>query len=380
MPSVFPDSFAASASGSAPAFQTVPLLAVRRGAEVESLHRGSVAVVAEDGRLLAAAGDPLQEVFLRSAAKPFQLTPLLASGGERAFGLTTEEIALAAASHGGEELHVAAAREILRRGGFTERDLRCGAHRPMGEEAASALATRGEEPAAVHNNCSGKHAAMLLACRLLGFPARTYDRPDHPLQRRIRAHLARFAGLPEEAIGIAVDGCAVPVFRAPLYNLALSYARLLGARLRGETLAEERARRRIAAAMAAAPLHVAGTGRFTTALLAEYGGPLIGKEGAEAVYAVAVAPRLARRAARALGLSPRGADGALGIAFKIEDGNERGRNLVCVELLRRLGLASGRRLERLRRAAPPAVRNARGDVVGEMRPLFSLGVFAPGRR
>ncbi|HEV8266771.1 MAG TPA: asparaginase, partial [Thermoanaerobaculia bacterium] len=152
----------------------VPLLVVTRGARVESVHRGSVAVVAEDGRLVAAAGNPLQPVFLRSASKPFQLTPFLASGGEKRFRLTTEEIALAAASHAGEPFHTRTALGILQKGGFRVDDLHCGAHAPMREETARELAWRREKPNSLHNNCSGKHAAMLLACRMRGEDPKSY--------------------------------------------------------------------------------------------------------------------------------------------------------------------------------------------------------------
>jgi L-asparaginase II len=327
-------------------------------------------VVAADGRLLAAAGDPLQPVFLRSAAKPFQLTPFLAAGGERRFHLSVEELAVASASHGGEPFHTRTVLALLRRGGFTADDLHCGAHAPMREEAAGALSARHEKPTALHNNCSGKHAAMLLACRLLGLEPASYWRPDHPLQRRILDVVSRMTGVAEERIGLGVDGCSVPVYQVPLYNLALSYARLVGPRLAGESTREFAARRRIVAAMTEAPEMVAGTGRFTTNLLREFGGSLLGKEGAEGVYAVGASSRLAAS------LPVRG---AIGIALKIEDGAERGRDAVTVEVMRQLGLAEGSRLGRLRRLARRPVRNVRGEVVGGMKPVFSLDLFAPER-
>jgi L-asparaginase II len=327
-------------------------------------------VVAADGRLLAAAGDPLQPVFLRSAAKPFQLTPFLAAGGERRFHLSAEELAVASASHGGEPFHTRTVLALLRRGGFTADDLHCGAHAPMREEAAGALSARHEKPTALHNNCSGKHAAMLLACRLLGLEPASYWRPDHPLQRRILDVVSRMTGVAEERIGLGVDGCSVPVYQVPLYNLALSYARLVGPRLAGESTREFAARRRIVAAMTEAPEMVAGTGRFTTNLLREFGGSLLGKEGAEGVYAVGASSRLAAS------LPVRG---AIGIALKIEDGAERGRDAVTVEVMRQLGLAEGSRLGRLRRLARRPVRNVRGEVVGGMKPVFSLDLFAPER-
>lgn len=350
--------------------QSVPLLVVTRGGRVESVHRGSVAVVSADGRLFAAAGDPLQPVFLRSAAKPFQLTPFLAAGGDRRFQLSTEEVAVGAASHGGEPFHTRTVLALLRRGGFTVEDLHCGAHAPMREETARALSVRHEKPNALHNNCSGKHAAMLLACRLFGEDPSTYWRPEHPLQRRILDVVSRMTGVPEERIGLGVDGCSVPVYQVPLYSLALAYARVVGPRLAGEPAREFAARRRIVGAMTEAPEMVAGTGRFTTSLMREFGGSLLGKEGAEGVYAVGAPPRLADSLP---------AGGAVGIALKIEDGAERGRDAVTVEVMRQLGLAEGSRLGRLRRLARRPVRNIRGEVVGGMKPVFSLDLFAPER-
>lgn len=345
----------------------MPLIVVTRGSRVESVHRGSVAVVSEDGRLLAAAGDPLQSVFLRSASKPFQLTPFLAAGGERRFHLSTDEIALAAASHAGEPFHTRLALEMLERGGFGVDDLHCGAHVPVNDATARELAWRREKPSQLHNNCSGKHAAMLLACRLFRYDPKTYYRREHPLQKRILAVVSRMTGVPVEKIGLAVDGCSVPVFQIPLYNLALSYARLLGGRVPGESAREFAARCRIVEAMTSSPLMVGGTGRFTTNLMTEFGGELLAKEGAEGVYAIGVPARLSGRLP---------ARGAVGIALKIEDGAERSRDAVTVDVMRQLGLADGKRLVSLRRIARRPVRNVRGDVVGGMKPVFSLDLFA----
>jgi L-asparaginase II len=340
----------------------VPLVVVTRGGRVESVHRGSVAVVSEDGRLLASAGDPRQRVWLRSSGKPFQLAPFLAAGGEERFALSTEEIALGAASHSGEPAHVRLAAGMLAKGGFTESHLHCGAHPPIHEESARAIWAAGKSPTPLHNNCSGKHAAMLLACRMFGFDPSSYWMKGHPLQRRILASVSRMTGVPAARIPRAVDGCSVPVFSVPLAALALGYARLVGGGPRGESPAEAAARRRIAGAMAAAPEMVAGTGRFTTDVMREYGGAIVAKEGYEGVYAVGVSAALAGRGGK-----------AVGIAVKIADGAERGRDAVTVEVLRAMGLAKGARLSRLRRLAFRPILNVRGDVVGDLRTVFRIG-------
>jgi L-asparaginase II len=312
-----------------------------------------VAVVDERGVLVSGCGDSKAPVYVRSAAKPFQAIPLLEAGGEKKFRLTDDEIALMCASHGGEPRHAQTAERILRKGGFRVSDLECGAHAPMHEPAARELARRGAAASALHNNCSGKHAGMLLACRLLELPSAGYVDPSHVLQRRIRTVLARYAGVLESEITVAVDGCNLPVFRLPLSALACAYARLFASRVSGETPSAASARGRLVRAMGKSPFMVAGTGRFTTDFLAAGGGKWIGKEGAEGVYCVALAPSGSARH-------------AVGIAFKIEDGSARPRDAVTLDILGRLGRLPEPARRTLAAWAEPVVRNAAGADVGRI--------------
>src|SRR5207247_4842766 len=134
------------------------------------------------GHHLSLAGYPALRSCLRTAAKPFQAIPLIEYGGVEEFDLSGEEIALTCASHGGEPVHVATAAALLRKGDFDEEDLLCGAHPPYDEKAAADLRASGEPPSPLHNNCSGKHAGMLLATRLMDAPSTNYIDPPHPLQ------------------------------------------------------------------------------------------------------------------------------------------------------------------------------------------------------
>ncbi len=344
-----------------------PVLArVFRGPRVESVHRGDLAVVDSRGSLLAACGDAATPVYLRSAAKPFQAMPLLEAGGEKAFQLGDDEIALMCASHGGEPRHVRTAERILRKGGFRAADLECGAHAPWHEPSAAALARRGVKPTALHNNCSGNHAGMLLACRLLGLPSKGYTDPGHPLQRRVRSTLARCAGIAESEIGVAVDGCSLPVFRIPLSALGTAYARLLAPRGPREERAAAAARARVARAMIRSPLMVAGTERFTTAFIVGGRGRWIGKEGAEGVYAVGLAPSSTAKAA--------------GVVFKIEDGSARARDAVTLDVLSRLGRLPLEARRALAAYAEPRILNAVGLEVGRIEADVPLTRPAKARR
>ncbi len=254
-----------------------PLLArVLRGDFLESGHRGDAAVVDEEGGLLAWSGDPDRPIFPRSAAKPFQALPLIESGGAQRFRLGAAEIALLCASHGGEPRHVRVARGLLSRGGFSPKDLVCGPQEPMDPRSARLLARRGELRTKLHNNCSGKHAGLLLACRMRGLSPKGYWKGDHPLQTEIRRRLARLGSVREERMQVAVDGCGLPVHSMPLAALALAYARLVSRAVKGETPAEREARRLICGAMWEKPEMVAGRGRFTTAFLQAGRGRSIG--------------------------------------------------------------------------------------------------------
>jgi L-asparaginase II len=331
---------------------------VLRNGLPESWHFGAAAVVTPEGRPVARLGDPEAAgaaTFLRSAAKPFQALPLLLAGGAERFGLDAADLALVCASHSGGPEHVARAAALLAKGGFTVDDLLCGTHAPLGRDEARLLRQEGIAPTPLHNNCSGKHAGMLLACRLLGFPKEGYVDPGHPLQRLVLEQVSRLTGVPAEEIGLGVDGCSVPAFHMPVAAAARGYAALAdpaAAGLPGDLAA---AVRRAIAAMAAAPEMVAGRGRFTTRLIATTGGRVIGKEGAEGFYAVAVRGPV-----------------ALGIALKIADGGERCRDGAVLDLLRQMGSLSGEEFAALADLYRPVLRNCRELAVGEVRPELEL--------
>ncbi|MEE9471152.1 MAG: asparaginase, partial [Gemmatimonadota bacterium] len=213
------------ASGRASGY--VPLVEIVRGDVVESVHHGAISIVTDAGLSLAAAGDPATVTFLRSAAKPIQILPLLAEGAADRFGLTAEEIAVIIGSHGGESRHLDTVRSILKKTGLDESALRCGIHSPMHPPAARELRAGGREPTVLHKNCSGKHAGMLALAVALGAPVETYLEPDHPVQVRIRSAIQTFADLPDGGLKMAVDGCSAPTFALTLDRAALTFARLL---------------------------------------------------------------------------------------------------------------------------------------------------------
>jgi L-asparaginase II len=275
----------------------------------ESRHRGAVAGLAADGTQVISAGNTAVPFFPRSANKPLQATALLHSG----LDLDAELLALAAASHSGEDFHVDGVRKILSGAGLTEDDLRCPPSWPLDLETARRLIARGEGMSRIRMNCSGKHAAMLATCVLNDWPVRGYLAPDHPLQQVIRRTVEELAAQQVPVTG--VDGCGAPLFALTLAGLARAFLALV---LAGPGTPG----RRVADAMRAHPEWTSGTTRDERRLMDAVPGLLL-KGGAEGVDAFALADGQGVRAG----------------AVKIDDGAHRARTPVTVAALRLLGAA-----------------------------------------
>src|SRR5690242_17569476 len=209
---------------------------VTRGAVVESRHRVHAAVVDETGALTGVARDPSYVTAWRSCAKPFQVMPFLESGGFDQLGWGDDQLALACASHGGEPEHVALAERMLADIGMEEGDLACGPHDPLSARGVKLLRELGTRPTRLHNNCSGKHAAMLARAHTAGWHTYGYERAEHPVQRCCLEAVATWSGLAPADVGRAVDGCGVVVFSLPLDSMARAYARLTRAARDGEEI------------------------------------------------------------------------------------------------------------------------------------------------
>jgi len=339
-----------------------PLVEVRRGGLTESRHRGHLVAIEPDGNVVAFLGSPETVTFLRSSAKPLQAMPLLVSGAAERFGFTDPEVALACASHNGEPIHTEIAASMLQKIGLGPEALKCGVHEPYSVEFARDLRERGEAPNVLHNNCSGKHAAMLAVALHLGAPIDTYNKPEHPVQIQIGKTIAKFADVPVEDLVVATDGCAVPVFGLTVRAMALAYARLISPPASFDE-ATRNACRRIVRVMSAYPELIGGTSeRLDTEIMRAAPGLLVSKVGAEGVYTAGINP---------CEQWPNG----LGLAFKIEDGDDRrSRPTVVVESLRQLGVLRDASLEAVARYAFFPVLNRPGEIVGEIRAEFDLKI------
>ncbi|MFZ9428509.1 MAG: asparaginase [Burkholderiaceae bacterium] len=337
------------------------LVEALRGPTVESFHRGAVAVVDDQARIIWSCGDIERPIFPRSAVKLLQALPLVASGAADRLALSPAELALACASHGGEPGHTATAASMLAKAGVNEAILECGAHWPHHDASQRDLAQRGLQPTPLHNNCSGKHAGFVcVGCASSGLTGaalhdymRGYVEPEHPVMRQVSQAIAQATDYRLASAPVGVDGCSIPTYAVPLFNLALGFARAGTGRGLPKELAQAVVRLR--QSIASDPFMVAGSGRFDTLLMQRLGSRVCCKIGAEGVYCASLPEK------------------GWGIALKMDDGNtSRAAEVVMATLIESLLTLSPDDAAALRNWSETTLSNWRGRRVGSLRASASL--------
>src|SRR3954447_10461482 len=317
----------------------LPVIAeIVRSGFVEGHHHGSVVALDAAGEVLHERGETGTTILPRSCNKPLQALAMVRSGLE----LDGELLALACASHSGEDLHLEGVHRILAGAGLDESALQTPPDWPLDDVERDRVVRAGGTRTPAQMNCSGKHAAMLATCVANGWPLESYLDPAHPLQEAIAATFVELTG---EPVGhLAVDGCGAPLLGTSLRGLARAFATL--------ATSDRPEERRVAAAIREHPEWVSGSTRDECALLRAIPGA-IAKAGAESCYVVALP------------------DGRA-FALKTDDGAPRVRPVVMAALLQRLGVDTepGVDTNAVRRTgAAPLLGGSR--VVGEIRAVLS---------
>lgn len=325
---------------------------VHRGPLIESLHRGHIVVVDQFARTLASFGDPNTFIFVRSCAKPLQAISVIESGAISTFKFGAELVSLMCSSHNGEFSHVVAAATMLQKLGLSKNSLSCPAQQPLYRPEADRLSALGIPVTQLHHNCSGKHAGMLALALQLGATTECYTSSEHPVQRAMVDTVLEMTGMHSNELVLGIDGCGVPVFGMPLAQLAYAFATLGKPERLSSSLSD--ACNQVIAAIRQHPHYLAGTDRFDTTLIRVTNGRIIGKMGAEGVFAITVP------------------DYGLGIAIKIEDGSERALYPAVTETLAQIGLLSEDELLQLDSFRKPPIVSGQGEIVGRMEAVCKL--------
>jgi L-asparaginase II len=322
------------------------LVEIYRNNVLESFHRGVVCVVNNKGEIVFSLGDVQQITYPRSAMKLLQVIPLIAGGGIEKFGFTLEEIAVMCGSHNAEPEHLRVINSILSKIGLDKNALNCGPQYPSSKRDANALIKADEKPHHIHNNCSGKHAGMLAACLLNGWPVENYIDPQHPLQQEILNVCSLMYEYPADKMVIALDGCSAPIFSVPVYNQALGYKNLVANKQFDPGI--QNACNIIQEAVSKYPFMVAGTGRYCTDMMNITAPKIIGKTGAEGIFCMAFV------------------DQQLGVCIKIDDGKMLPQYNVAQTLIEASGLFTKEQLQPLHKYAEDELKNFNKLVTGKI--------------
>lgn len=326
------------------------LLKTTRGNFDDLYTFGTIAVVNTQGKLIYDFGDVDEIAFPRSSAKLIQALSPLTLGAKEEFSLEEKEISQICASHSGEDFHIKTVQKILGKMGLGESYLKCGPHYPFSEKVTLEMKIRGEKPRDIHNNCSGKHTGMLMASKLLGSSLEDYYLPHHPCQMRIREILSDFCSYKIMDENSSIDGCGVPVAALPIYNFALAMARFSDY----ENLDEiyRKPVKDIITSITKYPEYMSGTDRVENYVMKKYPGKVLVKSGCNGYFAGMIL------------------DQGLGFAIKTYDGIVETRDIILLELLKKLGIIEKEDYAYFNSLYPREVKNHRGEVVGEIKAMF----------
>lgn len=315
------------------------LAVVERSGFVESRHSGSAVVLDPDGALITSLGSPDAVVLPRSTMKPMQALASVTAGA----ALEGPHLAVATASHSGTDRHVALVTDILTRAGLGEDDLLCPPAWPSDAATRDEMTRELIGPQRVRMNCSGKHAAMLLACQANGWDTATYLDASHPLQIHTREVVERLTGTKVSAT--AIDGCGAPVHAMSLSALARAIHRI-GASSERSPFALHRSAGALVRAVREHPWVIQGPGQPDSVVTERLG--VFAKHGAEGVMTM-VAP-----------------DGTT-VAMKVLDGSNRVSAVTALTLLVRAGALQAADVARTLAELPLTVTGGGRDV-GVIRP------------
>ncbi|MBN2794605.1 MAG: asparaginase [Clostridia bacterium] len=319
---------------------SVELIHVYRGHLIESIHRGDIVAVDSQGEIRFSYGDPYKRTFWRSAAKPFQIIPFIEAGGLKTFKITNEELALMISSHGGEKKHTSTLEILLGKMGFNQDNLDCGISEPMYGPYKNFMLKEQIPFSPLNNPCSGKHTGMLGYGTLKNMRLDNYIDKSHPIQLKMLETVSLYTHMKMDEIDVAIDGCGVPVFGMPIYNMARAYAHLT---TKGPAI------KKIQTAMTQAPFFVAGSQRLDTILMEETHGRILAKLGAESVYCLSLLEH------------------QIGIAVKIEDGSYRALDRLIPDLLLKHHYISIEEHNFISKRLKTDILNHRKEIVGKLQ-------------
>jgi L-asparaginase II len=300
---------------------------VTRGKIIESVHLSKCVIQDYNYRTIFSSNHDNDLIYPRSAIKIFQALPFVASNACEIYNLSTKQMAISCASHCGEPEHLAVLNNWLKKIKIKKNVLKCGIHNPLTKRSSDKLLLSGKKPDQLHNNCAGKHLAMISGCLSLNLDLKNYLEKNHAYQKLIRKYLEYFTNTKITRIQKAVDGCSAPQYAFPLKSISIAMINLLKHFKEEKKYSNEV--RLLLRSISKYPHLTGSRSIYPSQLMSSTNGRMFCKTGAEGVLLFAHKEK------------------KIGGVIKVMDGNERALPSVANQIFKKLNILNKIELSKL---------------------------------
>ena len=315
-----------------------------RGKEIESTHKIKALVTNADGKILLSTNNDNDFFFPRSSIKIFQAIPFTMSGAVKKYKLNGKHIALACASHKGEEFHITELKKWISKLKLKTKNLQCGIHGPLDKTASEKIIYSRKRFNELHNNCAGKHLAMLTSCLFNNHSVANYLDFNHPHQKNIRKVFNKFTETKLSKVNFSLDGCSAPQYSFQIKSISKALNNLI--KCYYGNFEYSIAVRMLINSSLQYPKYIGGTNSFDTKVIDSSNSKIFCKHGAEGVFLFAHLKK-----------------GISGV-IKVTDGNERAIPITLIDIFKKLKLMNKSELTNLQRKEEGYLKNHAGKKIG----------------
>ena len=319
---------------------------VTRGSILESVHRSKCIIKDYNYKTIFSTKNDNEFIYPRSAIKIFQAIPLIKSNAHNKFNLSRKQISISCSSHCGEHYHLRILTEWIDKLGINIKQLKCGIHNPLNLKSANQLLLSGEKPNQLHNNCSGKHLAMITGCMASNMKIRNYIEFDHPYQKEIRKCLEYFTQDKIRKNQRGVDGCSAPQYAFKLKDLSNSMIGMLKNYKEKNLYSKEV--KILLKSILKYPELTGSKSIYPSQLISKTNGKMFCKGGAEGVLLFAHIEK------------------KIGGVIKVSDGNERALPSIANEIFKKLNILDAKELKSLSEWTNQKILNHDKKIVGSI--------------
>ena len=317
-----------------------------RGKEVESSHQVKILVTNANGKTLLSTKDDNEFFFPRSSIKIFQAIPFAMSSAIKDYRLSNKHIALACASHKGEKFHIRELKKWISKINLKTKNLQCGIHGPLDKKAYEKIIYSRREFNELHNNCAGKHLAMLTSCLANSQNIKNYLDYNHTHQKNIRKIFNKFTETKLSKKNFSLDGCSAPQYSFKIKHISKALNNLIRSYKNNYHYTEQV--RILVNSILENPEFIGGTSSFDTKVMKTSKGKIFCKSGAEGVFLFFDIQK------------------EISGVIKITDGNERAIPITILNIFKKLKIMNNDELKNLEKKEKFDLQNHAGKKIGRI--------------